>query len=47
MHRLNYRDVDVDAAVDIDDVVVAAAVVGGVSDGGSSRFLRKIFFSKP
>ena len=50
MHRLNYRDVDVDAAVDSDEVVVAAAVVavvGGVSDGGSSRFLRKIFFSKP
>ena len=45
MHRLNYRDVD-DAAVDIDDVVAAAAVVAvvGVSDGGLSRFLRNIFF---
>ena len=42
MHHLNYRDVDVAVAVDIDDVVVAlvaAAVAGGGSGGGlSSRF---------
>ena len=44
-HQTNW---DVDAAVGIDDVVVAAvvvAVVGGVSNGGLSSFLRnRIYF---